>query len=87
MKIFANGYLLRAFGVKQCLDYTLSLPAHVAVLGCSTLGQLEDDVRIAQNFKPLTNEQMDALRARAVEKHREVSNGPALEYWKKEVQP
>ena len=87
MKIFANGYLLRAFGVKQCLDYTLSLPAHVAVLGCSTLGQLEDDVRIAQNFKPLTNEGMDALRARAVEKHREVSNGPALEYWKKEVQP
>ena len=85
MKIFANGHLLRAFGVKQCLTYTLTLPIHAATLGCATLGQLEDDVRIAQSFKPLTNEEMDALRARAVEKHREVSNGPTLEYWKVEL--
>jgi predicted aldo/keto reductase-like oxidoreductase len=54
-------------------------------LGVTTQGQLEDDVRIAQNFKPLSNEQMDALRARAVAQKQDVTNGPSLEYWKKRV--
>ena len=43
----------------------LSLPIHCLALGCTTIGQLEDDVRIAQQFKPMTPEQMAALRTRA----------------------
>ena len=83
MKIFANAFNLRVFSVQDCLNYTLTLPVAAVTLGVTTQGQLEDDVRIAQSFKPLSKEQMDALRARAVAKKQDVTNGPALEYWKK----
>lgn len=82
MKIFASAYNLRAFSVRSCLGYTLTLPVSAAVLGFTTPGQLEDNVRIAQNFKPLSTEEMDAIRTRASMKHREINYGPALEYWK-----
>jgi len=82
MKVFASAYNLRAFSVRNCIRYSLTLPVSAATLGCTTVGQLEDNVRIAQAFQPLSGEEMDALRARASMKHREVTFGPALEYWK-----
>ncbi len=42
---------------------------------------VEDDVRIAQQFKPLSGEEMAALRQRA-----DGIKGPALEDWKRNVQ-
>jgi hypothetical protein len=65
------------------LRYTLSLPLTAVTLGFSTLGQLEDDVRVAQQFQPLSVEEMNALRARAASDRFDVIHGPALEYWKK----
>jgi hypothetical protein len=56
---------------------------HAAVLGFCTQGQLEDDVRVAQNFKPFSPEEMDAVRARAAIDRFDIIKGPALEYWKK----
>jgi aryl-alcohol dehydrogenase-like predicted oxidoreductase len=83
MKIFGNAFLLRAFSVGECLRYTLSLPVHAVTLGFTTIGQLEDDVRIAQSFKPLAPDEMEALRARARLDRFDVIHGPALEYWKR----
>jgi uncharacterized protein len=83
MKIFGNAFLLRTFSVQDCLRYTLSLPVTAVALGFTSPGQLEDDVRIAQNFKPLTSEEMDKLRARAALDRFDVIKGPALEYWKR----
>lgn len=85
MKIFGNAFLLRAFSVRNCLCYTLSLPVHAVTLGFCTIGQLEDDVRIAQQFKPLSPEEMDGLRTRAQSKAQDIPNGTALEYWKKKL--
>jgi aryl-alcohol dehydrogenase-like predicted oxidoreductase len=68
-------------GMKECLTYALSLPVHCITLGCTTVGQLEDDVRIAQNFKPLDAAQMAALNQRANR-----IKGPLLEDWKKNVE-
>ncbi len=82
MKVFGNAFLLRAFSVYDCLSYVLNLPVHSVTLGFSSVGQLEDDVRIAQQFKPLSSEEMSALRTRA-----ESIKGPALEYWKRKVEP
>ena len=83
MKIFGNAFLLRAFSVGECLSYTLSLPVHAVTLGFTTIGQLEDDVRVAQSFRPLSEAEMDALRARAASDRFDVTHGPALEYWKR----
>jgi uncharacterized protein len=80
MKVFANAFLLRVLNAEECLRYSLSLPVHCATVGCSTNGQLEDDIRVAQNFKPYTKQEMASLN--------ELGGpgglkGPALEYWKK----
>jgi aryl-alcohol dehydrogenase-like predicted oxidoreductase len=82
MKIFGNAFLLRAFSARDCLNYVLTLPVHSVTLGFCTLGQLEDDIRNAQQFRPLSAEEMTALRSRA-----ESIKGPGLEYWKRKVEP
>ncbi|MDE3149028.1 MAG: aldo/keto reductase [Acidobacteriota bacterium] len=77
MKSTANAKLLQAIPLKDCLSYVLSLPIHCLVLGCTTLGQIEDDVRIARQFKPLDEEQLAQIRKRAAR-----LKGPQLEDWK-----
>lgn len=80
MKSTANSGLLTELHLKDCLNYVLSLPVHCLALGCTTVGQVEDDVRIAQQFQPLGAEQMAQLRGRA----RQVA-GPRLENWKRDT--
>jgi predicted aldo/keto reductase-like oxidoreductase len=82
MKVFANAFLLRVLNAEECLKYALSLPIHCAPVGCSSLGQLDDDVRIAQNFKPYTPQEMEDLSELAVTAGPGGLKGPALEYWK-----
>lgn len=78
MKCLANSKLLQSFSVKECLTYVLSLPIHCLTVGCTTIGQIEDDVRIAQQFKRYSFEQMVQIRERA-----ETVSGPQLEDWKR----
>jgi predicted aldo/keto reductase-like oxidoreductase len=86
MKVFGNAFLLRVMNAEECLQYALSLPIHCATLGASTSGQLDDDVRFAQRFKPLATEQMDGLRKIAVTAGPGGLKGPALEYWKRDAE-
>jgi predicted aldo/keto reductase-like oxidoreductase len=78
MKSTANSRLLHAIPLKDCLTYVLSLPIHCLALGCTTIGQIEDDVRIAQKFKPMTDEQLAKVRTDAAQ-----FKGPELEDWKR----
>jgi predicted aldo/keto reductase-like oxidoreductase len=77
MKSTANAKLLPTIPLKDCLAYVLSLPIHCLALGCTTIGQIEDDVRIAQQFKPLDDEQLAQIREKAAK-----LKGPQLEDWK-----
>ncbi len=81
MKITANSKLLQSFSVRECIQYTLSLPIHCVTLGATTVGQIEDDVRIAQQFKPYANAELAQLRKRA-----ERLGGAHLENWKRDSQ-
>ena len=80
MKSTANSKLLQSFGVGQCINYVLSLPIHCLAVGCTTIGQIEDDVRIAQQFSQYNRDEMAELRERAVE-----LAGPDLEDWKRDT--
>jgi uncharacterized protein len=80
MKSTANAGLLSEVHVGDCLRYVLSLPVHCLALGCTTIGQIEDDVRIASSFQPLSAQQMTALRERAAP-----YGGPRLENWKRDT--
>jgi uncharacterized protein len=77
MKSTANAKLLQAIALKECLSYALSLPVHCVALGCTTIGQVEDDVRIAQEFTPLDEAQLDQIREKVAK-----LKGPQLEDWK-----
>lgn len=77
MKSTANAKLLQSIALKECLSYVLSLPVHCVAMGCTTVGQVEDDVRVAREFKPLDEAQLDQLRERAAK-----LKGPQLEDWK-----
>ncbi len=81
MKNFANAKLLSVLSASDCLTYVLSLPIHCTAIGCTTIGQLEDDVRIAQQFERLSRERMEALRTRAAR-----MKGPLVEDWKRNVE-
>ncbi|MCC6361912.1 MAG: aldo/keto reductase [Bryobacterales bacterium] len=81
MKSTANAGLLSGIHLKDCLSYVLSLPIHCLALGCTTVGQIEDDVRIAKEFKPLTEQQMAQLRQKGSR-----MAGPRLENWKRDTQ-
>jgi predicted aldo/keto reductase-like oxidoreductase len=80
MKSTANAGLLSKIHLKDCIGYVLSLPIHCLALGCTTIGQIEDDVRLAQQFKPMASDEMAQVRERAVG-----LAGPRLENWKRDV--
>ena len=49
---------------QEALYYTLSLPVSTAIVGCDSPAQVEENVRLAQAFTPLSEAQLAALAAR-----------------------
>ncbi len=52
-------------GMRDALYYTLSLPVSTVIVGCDSVAQLEENVRLAREFTPLSEAQMAALTERA----------------------
>jgi uncharacterized protein len=82
IKVFCKAFLLRSLSPTECLRYTLSQGVNVAICGAGTAGQMEDNIRAVQSFKPLSQEQIADVRRRAVV-GQGVYTGPTMEYWKK----
>jgi len=78
MKSTANAKLLSAITVKDCLSYALSLPIHCVALGCTKVAEVEEDVRVAQQFQPMGQSHMADLRSTVAH-----LAGPNLEDWKR----
>ncbi len=83
MKVFGSAGLLRSLHVSECLQYTLSHPCHAAVVGCSSTGHWEDNIRALENFRPLGAKDLAEIRERATSGTATIK-GPALEYWKRQ---
>jgi predicted aldo/keto reductase-like oxidoreductase len=47
--------------MRDALYFTLSLPVSTVIIGCDNIAQLEENVRLAQNFTPLSQSQVAAL--------------------------
>ena len=47
--------------MKEAMRFTLSHPVSTVIIGCDTIGQLEENVQIARDFTPLSQSQMAAL--------------------------
>lgn len=66
MKIPAHGRIFQEGGLtkmEQALCYTLTFPVSTAIVGISTIEELEENVEIAKNFEPLTNSELAELEA------------------------
>ena len=48
----------------ECLQYALNLPTSVVITGCDSLPILEQALRVARTFRPLSQEQVTALLAK-----------------------
>lgn len=50
--------------MKEALEYVLSLPVSTVIIGCDNVQQLEENVQIASQFTPLSEEQLEKLASR-----------------------
>jgi aryl-alcohol dehydrogenase-like predicted oxidoreductase len=66
MKPIASGWILKSQTVSavECLHYAMNLPTSVVITGCDSLHILEQALETAHTFKPLTQEQVEALLAK-----------------------
>jgi aryl-alcohol dehydrogenase-like predicted oxidoreductase len=51
--------------MREAMRFTLSLPVSTVIVGCDDIAQLEENVRIAREFTPLSSSQMAALNTLA----------------------
>ena len=64
MKVTARGRIFREEGItsmEEALGYALSFPVSTAIVGISGIGELEENVRIAREFKPFSDEELERL--------------------------
>ena len=47
--------------IKEALTYNMSLPVSTTIIGIDTVAQIEEDVKIASEFTPLSEEEMKAI--------------------------
>ena len=63
IKSFAQDALIGQAAPEKLLYYTLSLPVTAAVVGMPKLEHIDENVRLAKNFKPLPPEEMRSMAA------------------------
>ena len=66
MKIPARGQMFRPGGVtsmKDAMHYVLSKSVSTVIVGCDTVAQLEENVRIASDFEPMSAAEMARVEA------------------------
>lgn len=57
--------------MKEAMRYVLSLPVSTVIIGCDSVAQLEENVKIAQEFNPLSETQLAELEDRAEPIHKQ----------------
>jgi hypothetical protein len=51
--------------MRQAMYYSLSLPVSTVIIGCDSIAQLEENIQLARDFTPLSQQQMAELTAKA----------------------
>jgi hypothetical protein len=50
--------------MREAMYYSLSLPLSTVIIGCDSVAQLEENVQLAREFTPFSEQQMTALTAK-----------------------
>jgi uncharacterized protein len=59
-RLFRPGAITR---IKEPMEYVLTLPVSTCIIGCENVQQLEENIRVAAEFQPLSRERMAELEA------------------------
>ncbi len=81
MKVPARGRLFREEGLrnmKEAVDYVWTLPVSTIIVGCDSIPQLEENIRLAQEFEPMAPEKMAELERLTASYVKEAS---FFKYW------
>ncbi|SDB17898.1 hypothetical protein SAMN05660653_00860 [Desulfonatronum thiosulfatophilum] len=76
MKVTAVNRIFREGGLnsmREALGYTLSFPVSTAIVGISNLEQLEENVQIASQFAPFSQQELGAIEAKVQPYHDEAN--------------
>lgn len=77
-RIFAHGGIIT---IKEAMDYVMTLPVSTIIIGLDDVAQLEENIRIAESFKPLTADQMLAIEAKTKPYYKELQFFKNLSDW------
>jgi aryl-alcohol dehydrogenase-like predicted oxidoreductase len=66
MKVFAQDKLTGQAPAEMLIRYAMSLPVAAAVIGMPKIEHLEANAQLAQNFQPLSPDEMEQLRQKLV---------------------
>ena len=66
------------------MEYVMSLPVSTIIIGLDDIAQLEENIKIAKNFKPLTAEQMLAIEEKTKPYYKEIMFFKNLSEWPEE---
>lgn len=77
-RIFSHGGIIT---IKEAMEYVMSLPVSTIIIGLDDVAQLEENIRIAQNFKPLNADQMLAIEEKTKPYYKELQFFKNLSEW------
>ena len=77
-RIFANGGIIT---MKEAMDYVMTLPVSTIIVGIDKIAELEENIRIAQEFVPLTADEMLAIEAKTKPHYKDLLFFKNLSEW------
>ena len=67
--------------MKEAMSYVMSLPISTIIVGLDDIAELEENIQIAENFKPLSAEEMMAIEAKTKPYYKEIMFFKLLSEW------
>jgi aryl-alcohol dehydrogenase-like predicted oxidoreductase len=80
-RIFSHGGII---SMKEAMSYTMSLPISTIIVGLDNIVELEENIRIAQEFEPLTANEMLAIEEKVKPHHEHLMFYKGLSEWPEE---
>jgi aryl-alcohol dehydrogenase-like predicted oxidoreductase len=77
-RIFAHGGIIT---IKEAMEYVMTLPVSTIIIGIDDIPQLEENIKIAQEFKPLSADQMLSIEEKVKPYYKELQFFKNLSEW------
>jgi uncharacterized protein len=77
-RIFANGGIIT---MKEAMEYVMTLPVSTVIVGIDKIAELEENIKIAQEFNPLSADEMLAIEAKTKPHYKDLLFFKNLSEW------